>query len=266
MFLDAHTHLNSPQLFPSRKEHISDFEKIWWKALINIWADEKYNKNGITISREYLWNSFVKCTIGLHPFEVVIGNIKSNNLDEKISELKKIYLKNKEHIIAIWETWIDTHYEWEINLELQKELFKKQCDLAKELKLPIIIHSRDDFDSTIEILENYKEIKIYFHCRWYGNEEIKKLEKYNLKNYRVWFCGNITYPKAQNIRDSLKACNLNNILIETDAPYLSPQKLRWQTNYPKNIQYIYDFIAKELNINIENLKKQIEKNFYLLYT
>ena len=97
MFLDAHTHLNSPQLFPSRKEHISDFEKLWWKALINIWADEKYNKNGITISREYLWNSFVKCTIGLHPFEVVIGNIKSNNLDEKISELKKIYLCGKDY-------------------------------------------------------------------------------------------------------------------------------------------------------------------------
>jgi len=265
MFIDSHTHLNSPTLFENRKKHILDFEKIWWQALVNIWADEEYNKNGITISKEYSWDSFIKCTVWLHPYEVVVGNINENNIEQKLNELEKLYLENKDHIVAIWEAGIDTHYEWDINLELQKELFKKQCDLAEKIQAPIIIHSRNDFDSTIEILQNYKKLKICFHCRWYGSEEIEKLKNYNLENYWIWFCGNVTYPKAQNIRDSLKICNLENILIETDAPYLSPQELRWQTNYPQNIQYIYDFIAKELNIDTKNLKKQIKKNFYSLY-
>jgi len=223
MFIDSHTHLNSPTLFENRKKHILDFEKIWWQALVNIWADEEYNKNGITISKEYSWDSFIKCTVWLHPYEVVVGNINENNIEQKLNELEKLYLENKDHIVAIWEAGIDTHYEWD------------------------------------------KKLKICFHCRWYGSEEIEKLKNYNLENYWIWFCGNVTYPKAQNIRDSLKICNLENILIETDAPYLSPQELRWQTNYPQNIQYIYDFIAKELNIDTKNLKKQIKKNFYSLY-
>ncbi|HOQ79378.1 MAG TPA: TatD family hydrolase, partial [Candidatus Absconditabacterales bacterium] len=247
MFIDSHTHLNSPTLFENRKKHILDFEKIGGQALVNIGADEEYNKNGITISKEYSGDSFIKCTVGLHPYEVVVGNINENNIEQKLNELEKLYLENKDHIVAIGEAGIDTHYEGDINLELQKELFKKQCDLAEKIQAPIIIHSRNDFDSTIEILQNYKKLKICFHCRGYGSEEIEKLKNYNLENYWIGFCGNVTYPKAQNIRDSLKICNLENILIETDAPYLSPQELRGQTNYPQNIQYIYDFIAKELN-------------------
>ncbi len=263
--IDAHTHLNSPALFLNRKKHILDFEKIWGTGLVNVWADEKYNQNGLIISKEYDGNVFVKCTIGYSPHEVLANKVSDDNIDNNIDKLKILYLENKNHIVAIWEIWIDTHFDSWSSLVLQKKLFKMQCELAKELWLPIVIHSRDDFDSTMEILEKFKELKIYFHCRWYGPDEIKKLKNCGLKNYRVGFCGNITYPKAQNIRDSLLACDIENILIETDAPYLSPQNLRGESNHPTNIKYTYEFISNEMKISTGNLKSKIENNFKKLY-
>lgn len=263
--IDAHTHLNSPALFPNRKQNVLEFEKIGGTGLINVWADDEYNKNWLMISKEYSGSCFVKCTIWFSPHEVLANNITYDNIDNKFFELKKIYLENKNHIVAIWEIWIDTHFDAWATLELQKKLFKMQCELAKELNLPIVIHSRDDFDSTMEVLENFKELKIYFHCRWYGAEEIKKLKDYKLKNYWIWFSWNITYPKAINIRESLLACDIDSILIETDAPYLSPQVVRGGTNYPKNIKYIYEFVANELKLNVNELIQKVEINFNNLY-
>jgi len=262
--IDAHTHLNSQALFPNRKEHAFEFNKNWWKAIINVWADIEYNGNWIKISKEYKWDLYMKCTVWLHPYEVIIWNVTEENIEDEVNNLRKLYLDNSDYIVAIWEAWIDTHYDGDINMKLQKKLFRMQCELARDLWLPIVIHSRDDFNSTIEVLKDFSDLKIYFHCRWYGPEEINYI-KWKFENLWIGFCGNITYPKAQNIRDSLAVCDINNILLETDAPYLPPQQLRWKTNYPSNIWYIYDFVANELSINKDILIQSIEKNFENLY-
>lgn len=82
-----------------------------------------------------------------------------------MSELEKLYTENKEYIIAIGECGIDVHYpNGAATIELQKKLFRKQCLLAQTLKLPIVIHSRDDFQSTFDIIKEFKNEKIYFHC------------------------------------------------------------------------------------------------------
>lgn len=265
MYIDSHTHLNSPILFLEWQKHILNFDEIWWKVIINSWSDDEYNKNGITIAREYNWNNIVKATIWFHPYEVVCGKINQENLQENIDRLKKDFVENKEYIVAIWEAGIDTHYEWWLEcIMTQQKLLEAQCKLAKELWLPIIIHSRDDFDSTIDVLKNYKDLKIYFHCRWYWPKEIKILENL-FPNIWIWFCGNITYPKAQNIRDSLAVVNKNNILLETDAPYLPPQEFRGKTNYPIYVKYIYDFVSDNLGINLLSLQEMIKNNANKLY-
>lgn len=81
----------------------------------------------------------------------------------------------------------------------------------------------------------------------------------------IGFCGNITYKNAQNLRDSLSKVSLDHMLLETDAPRLSPQIVRGTTNHPANVTYIYEFIADQLAINPEVLAEQIEKNFHVLY-
>ena len=190
------------------------------------------------------------------------GNI---TITVKMHELKDQYLENKEYIVAIWECGIDTHYEWWVeSIPLQQKLLKMHCELAKKFDLPIVIHSREDFEDTIEILKNYTELKIYIHCRWYGADKIKTTQNI-FPNLWIWFDGNISYPKAQNIRDSLNAVDLNNLLLETDAPYLTPQVIRWETNYPANVKYIYDFVSEQLSIDKNKLSEIIEKNCKNLY-
>ncbi len=262
--LDSHTHLNSWALFQDWEKYISDFEKAGWNRLVNSWSDLEYNKNWITICTKYRWKSYIKCTVGLHPLEVVEWKITQDNIDEELIRLENMYIENKGHVVAIWEIWIDVHYDLKPNLELQKELFDRQMKLARKYGLPVVIHSRDDFKSTYEILENYKDLKIYIHCRWYWPQEIAKMQN-NIPNLWIGFCGNTTYPSAQNLRESLKMIDLDKLLIETDAPYLPVKQFRGHTNTPAMITHLYDFISDFLWIERIELEKKVEENFDRLY-
>ena len=115
---------------------------------------------------ETLKHLVVKSTIGYHPDSCHNGEITEENIQQKISDLKKLYEANKEYIVAIGECGIDTYYPGtQETLPLQKTLFTLQCDLAKELDLPLMVHIRKDFDSAFEILQNYRDMTVYVHCR-----------------------------------------------------------------------------------------------------
>ncbi len=179
--------------------------------------------------------------------------------------MKTLVLEHREEVVAIGECGIDLHYvNTPENLTLQKDLFQQQLDLARALELPVVIHSRDAFDETLEILKEYPDLKIYFHCWGYSPEKIKKLFTVFPKLW-IGFTGNVSYPKAQEIRDSLAVVPRERLLMETDAPYLSPQKVRGKTNQPVYIQYVYQFIAEQLMISEKQLAQQIEKNFRAFY-
>lgn len=263
---DSHTHLNQEDLFKNREQLLDDFVNIWWKWLINAWANRTYNRNWILISeisKKKYPNLFIKCALWRHPCDV--ENIWTDYIKSK-QELKKQIINSKEYIVAIGECWIDLHYdqEWE-TLELQKQYFKVQCELAQELSLPIMIHSRDAFTETYEILKHFPKLTVYIHCRWYSPEEIKLLLK-SFNSLYIGFCWNITYKNAENLRESVKILPLNKLLIETDAPYLSPQWFRWELNSPRKVKDIGNYIANLLNIEEWELREQIEKNFFDLYT
>jgi TatD DNase family protein len=140
------------------------------------------------------------------------------------------------------------------------------CDLAQELKLPLVVHSRDDFPTTMEILKNYKDLTIYFHCRGYGPDEIKILKDLKIKKLFIGFCGNVTYKNAQPLRDSLALVPFDQLILETDAPWLSPQAVRGTMNHPANVRYIYEFVAQQRGISLDQLSKILEKNYKTLYT
>jgi len=265
---DAHTHLNSESMYSQRKDYVDLFLKAWWKWLVNSWASEFYNEKGIEIAEESLKrypNLLVKATIWRHPLECVENIITKENYLQKLSNLKEQYQKNKQHIVAIWEIWIDVHFpNGQETLDLQKKIFALQCDFAQEVNLPIMIHSRDEFNQTIDVLQNYKNQTIYFHCWGYGPEEYRKLNSM-FPNLYIWFCGNLTYKNAQPLRDTLDIVDKDQLLMETDAPYLAPQVVRGQTNHPAFVQYIYEFASAQLSISPPQFSQQIEKNFYTLY-
>lgn len=176
-----------------------------------------------------------------------------------------MYEENKEYIVAIGECGIDTYYPGsEDSLESQKKLFIAQCDLAKELDLPLMVHIRKDFDSAFEILQHYRDLTVYIHCRGFGPDEFRMLSA-EFRNLYIGFCGNVTYKNAQALRDTLKIIPLDRLLLETDAPWLSPQVVRGTVNHPANVKYIYDFVADYLDIAPEALAQQVEANFRSIY-
>jgi len=262
MLYDSHTHLNSDNLFPQRQTYVDLFMQAGGKGLINSGANESYNLRGIEIAKA---SSIAKCTLGQHPLECVENHIFLEDYKQKMQELKQLYQANQEHVVAVGETGIDVHFpNGPETLKLQKELFALHCDRAQEIGLPLVVHSRDDFQTSFDILKNYKNQTIHFHCRSYDTAEYRQLVDY-FPNLLVGFCGNVTYKKAQNLRDTLAIADLERILIETDAPWLSPQVVRGETNHPANIKYIYEFIAQEKNIPLQALETQSEKNFKKVY-
>jgi len=265
MYYDAHTHLNSPELFTNAEKYIQNFIDAEGKEMVVVWASEEYNRNAVILAKKF----WLKITLGLHP-EIFMQNeiwnvqeVKQLILD---SGCKKIMPEWQQSVVAVGECWIDLYYPWsEQTLDNQKELFAMQCDLAQELKLPLVIHSRTAFNQTIDILKNYKNQTIYFHCRWYGPEQIKILQSLFPKLF-IGICGNVTYKKADELRDSLKLIWEDQLLLETDAPYLSPQIVRWTQNEPANVKYIYDYVAEFLWKEKNTLQGQIEKNFKNIYS
>lgn len=266
---DAHTHLNSEPLLVDWKSYLQKFIDAGGAGLINSWASESYNIQGIEIAKiaeRDFKNCIVKTTLGWHPLECVDGTIVAHDISAKMQRLKDLYSTNKKYVVAIGETGIDVHYPNGLEtLETQKKLFVQHCDLAREFDLPLVVHSRDAFDQTLDVLEKYQDLVVYFHCRGYGPEELKKLQEAGFKKLYIGFCGNVTYKKTDALRESLKLVPLDSLLLETDAPYLTPQIVRWETNHPANVQYIYEFVAEALHIAPEALSKQLEANFHSVY-
>jgi len=273
---DAHTHLNAEPLIADWKSYLQKFIEAGGAGLVNSWASESYNIQGIEIaksvtsqpsSEEGFSKVIVKTTLGRHPGECWM----EENIEEKMNELRTLYKANKEYIAAIGECGIDLHYPWSLErLNLQKKLFAMQCELARELDLPLVVHSRDAFVQTMDVLRAYSDSTIYFHCWGYWPNEVQKLKvestKLNWKLY-IGFCGNITYKKADALRESLKLVPLESLLLETDAPWLTPQAIRWETNHPANVKYIYEEIGRlygDWGIEVD-LEAIVEKNFKSLY-
>jgi TatD DNase family protein len=204
----------------------------------------------------------VKATIGFHPEDA--KDIPQSDFSALMEQLEQQYLNNKEEIIAIGECGIDLYRVENPNIEHQQELFKLQAQLARKLNLPLVIHSRDAFEETLEILKEFTDLKIYFHCRGYGPEEVSIVENL-FPQLRLGFTNIITYPSAQKTRDALLAIKKAKMLMETDAPFLPPQTFRGKMNYPEYVNYAYEKCAELLGMGNREFEKLIEENFTTIF-
>lgn len=278
-YIDAHTHLNSDELYGDRQKHLTDFIAVWWVWLINVWVDPVRNKRGVDIAQQavdlFSDKCWVKATVGWHPSEVSFGHIADlSAVSLYRDELEKLITTHRSHIVAVGECGIDAHYPWftQHTASLQQAFFRAQCLLARDYDLPLVVHSRDWFDLTVEVLEEFSDLKIYFHCRWYGPQEAKKLLTL-FPQLRFGFCGNSTYPKAVALRESFfYLIHHKNylekkvgILVETDAPWLAPQWRRGQRHAPMFIPEQYAFLAQLAQLTEEDFSSRVLVDCKRLY-
>ena len=193
-------------------------------------------------------NEMLYGAIGIHPSEAKTFNSES---EQRIYELAK---HNK--IIAIGEIGLDYYWEQETK-ELQKEVFKKQLKIAEELNLPVLIHDREAHEDTFEIIQKFNLKDVIFHC-FSGNAEFA--QKCIDKGYYIAIGGVVTFKNAKDLKEVAKLTPLDNLLLETDAPYLAPVPYRGKLNTPAYLKYIAEEIANLKEINVELVKEKTTQN------
>lgn len=271
MIIDAHCHLNASQLSDNWHDHIRDFVGQQGRGLSIIGTEINDSKHATILATQIKSDYpslFVWATIGIHP-EYAEQYQNPQALSQVINHLETLYLEHKEHIIWIGEIGTDMYREqYRPYYHAQQELFRAQCELARMHQLPIVIHSRGDFGGTLDVVRGFTDLNIYYHCRGYWSQELRMLQDTITQDHlRIGFCGNITYPKAQELRDSFQYCLDHDvqILLETDSPYLAAQTIRWTTNTPAQIIHTYNYIAHHFGISMNVLQKQVYHNFMKLY-
>ena len=231
---DTHFHLTTDEDIKGILERAKE-NKV--ENFILSCCDLKSIKEGLEILQNY---PNIYLTIGLHPDE--IKDYSTNT----ISYLERL-IKEQERIIGIGEIGLDYYHNKE-NKEEQKKLFMAQLELAKKLNLPVVIHSRDATMDTYDILKKYN-LKTTIHC-FTGSLETAKL--YIKEGYLLGIGGVLTF-KNTSLRETIKEIPMENIVLETDSPYLSPIPYRGEKNEPKNISIIADAVASIKEISKEEV-------------
>lgn len=245
IFVDTHCHLDMLE-----DEEVEQSVKEV-ALLLTVGCDKEEIKKAIKIASKY---DNVYASVGFHPYEADITT------DEDIKALEN-YIKSNKKVVAVGEAGLD-FYRNTASKENQTKCFISQIQIAKKFDLPIIIHSREANSEMAQIIKSEKISKGVMHC--FGGD-------YNLlktaldSGLYISFAGNVTYPKANNLREMLSYVPLNQLLLETDSPYLAPQKLRGQKNKPFNVKYTYQFVAEFLKIDIEKLTETIYNNTKTLF-
>lgn len=253
MFLiDSHCHINKlNNLKKTSIEKILKYAELNnIKLILAVTTSIKDFYETIEISKNKE-NIFLSC--GLHP----LYNHKHIDFDlcEKLSKNKKV--------IAIGETGLD-YSENFINKKKQIELFEKHIFLSKKIKKPIIIHSRKSKLDTLNILSKNNKHR-YQGILHSFTEDIDMARKLLDMNFYISFSGIVTFKNAYNLKKILQFIPINKLLIETDAPYLTPEPFRGFTNQPAFLYYTAQYIKNYININFFDFIKQINKNFFHLF-
>ena len=230
--IDTHCHLTYED-YDNLDEIIEEMEKSNISAIVN-GCDLNSNNEVLELSSKY---NNIYPAIGFHPENI-----------ENISEDYIEYInKNINNVVAIGEIGLDYHYTKE-NKDIQKEIFEKQLELAEIYNKPVIVHTRDSINDTYEILKKYK-VRGSIHA-FSGSLEMAK--KFINLGFKLGIGGVITFKNC-NLKDVIREISINDIILETDSPYMSPVPVRGTKNSPLNLEYIAEFISNIKGISYEEV-------------
>lgn len=242
---DSHAHYNDEKFDLDREIVIKETLNNGVSNFIVAGYDIQSSKKAIEIAKKC---EAAYAIVGISPDG--LKKIKnSKDIEKDVYEIKKIIKDNKK-IVAVGEIGLDYYWNKE-NKELQKEMFVKQIELANSMNLPIVIHTREAINDTLQILkENPVKNKGIFHCCPLNRELVKEALKLG---YYISLSGVITFKNAKNADEIIKMIPEDKILIETDSPYLSPEPVRGKRNNCTNVRYVAEKIATVKNKTLEEI-------------
>ena len=247
---DSHAHLDDEKFNEDREKIIEEIYNSGVTKLITAGYNVESSRTAKEIAEQ---NEFIYSTAGISPNDIPQ---KEEELWKMIEQIKEIAKKSKK-IVAIGEIGLDYHWNKE-NKDLQKQAFIKQIDLANELNLPIVIHTRKAAEDTIQILkQNPVAKKGVFHCCSLKDQLLQ--QAIDLGFY-ISFAGPITFKNSKNVDEAINMVPNEKLLIETDRPYLAPEPLRGTRNDSRNVKYIAQKIAEVKQVKVEDIAKITYKN------
>jgi len=244
--IDAHSHLNDPQLSVQIDAVLARMREAGVSGALVIGADVPSSRLAVELARVY---PELRAAVAMHPHE-------SKDLDdEALAELAA--LARQPEVVAYGEIGLDFHYDFSPR-EIQRDAFRRQLRLARELDLPIVIHEREAADEVMSMLdaENGWAHGGEWHCCSVEPERAARIAE----RLYVGIAGWITFSKAENIRALARAVPLERIVLETDAPYLAPAPHRGKTNEPAFVPIIAQTLAELKGVSFAEVERVTDEN------
>lgn len=252
MFVDTHSHLFYPNFADDLDEVIKRAMDNGLDAIIVPATDIDTARQTIELCDKY---SIVYGTVGVHPHETKDWSDDQIPLIHQLAQHKKI--------LAIGEIGLDYYYDFSPP-EQQIKAFRSQIELALDLNLPIVVHNRDSDKDMMDIITSYcgKGLKAQFHC---FNASLNDAFELIKMNHFISFTGNITFKNRNDVRSVLEKVSLENLLLETDSPFMTPAPFRGKRNEPAYVKYIAEKISEIHNISVAEVANITSYNAFRLF-
>ncbi|MBN2593694.1 MAG: TatD family hydrolase, partial [Sedimentisphaerales bacterium] len=232
--IDTHCHLTFEQLAGDIEAVVERSRTAGVTGWITVGTDPQHNQKAVELTNR-LENLYA--TVGIHPHDAKDVTVKA------LTELKE--LASSEKVVAIGETGLDFHYDFSPRPD-QRRAFEAQLEIAQDLNLPVVIHCREAFDETIDILEHFISVKgrlkgVVFHCFSGSAEQARIVLDHG---FYISFTGVVTFKNAVKTREAAKIVPTDRLMLETDCPYMSPEPMRKQKiNEPALMVHTARFLA-----------------------
>jgi TatD DNase family protein len=246
--IDTHAHLYMDSLGLDVAGALARAWEAGLRAIINVGIDLETSRDVLQLSRQ---EPRVFAAMGLHP------TTQTATVQEDLREIEALIRSGDSRVVAVGEIGLD--YYWKkVPFEEERSRLELQLDMALRLGLPVILHCRDALDDLFTLLEKRQARPPgVLHCFSGGAQEVFRAVALG---FHVSFAGNVTYPKATVLREAALATPANRLLVETDAPFLSPQARRGQRNEPSFVRHTLDFLAELRGVSPGELEEITDQN------
>ena len=251
MIFDTHAHYDDEQFDADREELLDSMAEQGVGTIVNVSASYPSCEQVTEMVQKY---PFMYAAVGVHPDHV--GELN----EETFVRMKKLFANDK--VIAVGEIGLDYYWDNESH-DLQKAWFIRQLELARELDLPVLIHSREAAADTMDIMKEHAEgMSGVIHCYSYSKEMAREYVK---MGFYIGVGGVVTFKNARKLKETVAEIPLTSIVLETDCPYLAPEPNRGKRNNSAYIRYVAEEIAKIKGITYEEVVAQTEENARKMY-
>lgn len=243
-WIDSHAHTAFPEFDADREAMYARARDAGVRAIVEVGVGLEKSRRAVEMARKW---PILRPAVGIHPIEAATYPRDWDALEE---------LVRGEDVIAIGECGLD-YYWMKAPKERQEECFRRQIELARQSALPYIVHCREAEEDLLRILADTRYARGVVHCFAGSRDQAERILALGL---RISFCANITYRKNEALREAARAVPLDRLMVETDAPFLAPERLRGKRNEPANVPILGEFLASLHGVPVEELARRTTAN------